>query len=348
MVESVKWVDVVLKGVPYEVNDAFMRQLFLDHGVDYILHGDDPCLLPDGSDAYAAVKKAGRFKMVKRTEGISTTDLVGRMLMCTTRPASSMVGGPSKMHKTFSRRNGQSHDDLIEEADAAVASLGSGHGATADAPGGSGPASNGVLGGTQGPNTGVSTFCPTSRRIRQFSSGRTPAPGARVVYIDGAFDMFHPGHVDALRASRQYGDFLLCGVHTDEAVSTRRGPHLPILSLHERSLSVLACKYVDEVIIGAPARLTPDLLTTFGVSVVVRGTVHETAPPGGGSGAEDDRYASAREAGMLVIMPSPRALTTGQIIERILANKSRYEERNRKKGKSEQNYLAQKTYVSEA
>jgi ethanolamine-phosphate cytidylyltransferase len=164
--------------------------------------------------------------------------------------------------------------------------------------------------------------------------------------------MFHPGHVDALKASRKYGDFLLCGVHTDEAVSARRGPHLPILSLHERSLSVLACKYVDEVIIGAPARLTPDLLTTFGVTVVVRGTVHEST--GGaacsprGPDAGDDRYASARELGILVEMPSPRDLTAAAIIDRILANKSRYEERNRKKGKSEVNYYSgQKTYVAE-
>ena len=347
MVESVKWVDVVLRSVPYEVNPGFMRTLFEDHGVDYILHGDDPCLLPDGTDAYAAAKKAGRFKMVKRTEGISTTDLVGRMLMCTKRPAAASQG-PTKMHRTFSRRNGQSHDDLIEEADAASASFaGTGGGGGAGGVGGGGDGSAMAPGG--GPNTAVSTFCPTSRRIRQFSSGRTPAPGSRVVYIDGAFDMFHPGHVDALRASRQYGDFLLCGVHTDEAVSARRGAHMPILSLHERSLSVLACKYVDEVIIGAPARLTSDLLKTFGVSVVVRGTVHDTAPRGGGSGAEEDRYASARDMGLLVLMPSPRDLTTGHIIERILANKSRYEERNRKKGKSEANYYqAQKQYVAEA
>lgn len=41
------------------------------------------------------------------------------------------------------------------------------------------------------------------------------------------------------------------GIHSDDDVSERRGPHQPIMSLHERSLSVLSCKYVDEVIIGA-------------------------------------------------------------------------------------------------
>ena len=48
-----------------------------------MVHGDDPCLLPDGTDAYAYAKKLRRFKMIKRTEGVSSTDIVGRMLMCT-------------------------------------------------------------------------------------------------------------------------------------------------------------------------------------------------------------------------------------------------------------------------
>lgn len=34
-----------------------------------MLHGDDPCLLPDGTDAYAHAKKLGRFKMVGAAYG---------------------------------------------------------------------------------------------------------------------------------------------------------------------------------------------------------------------------------------------------------------------------------------
>ena len=53
-----------------------------------------------------------------------------------------------------------------------------------------------------------------------------------------------------LQKAREQGDFLLVGIHSDEDVTERRGPHLPIMNLHERALSVLACRYVDEVIIG--------------------------------------------------------------------------------------------------
>jgi ethanolamine-phosphate cytidylyltransferase len=80
MVKSVKWVDEVIEDAPYEINEEFMNKLFTEHRIDYIIHGDDPCLLPDGSDAYAHAKKAGRYKQIKRTEGVSSTDIVGMLL----------------------------------------------------------------------------------------------------------------------------------------------------------------------------------------------------------------------------------------------------------------------------
>lgn len=68
---------------PYELSPEFLHELLTRHRIDYVVHGDDPCLLPDGTDAYAVAKQLGRFKQIKRTEGVSSTDIVGRMLMCT-------------------------------------------------------------------------------------------------------------------------------------------------------------------------------------------------------------------------------------------------------------------------
>ncbi len=45
----------------------------------------------------------------------------------------------------------------------------------------------------------VSQFMPTSRRLVQFSEGKSAAEEASIVYIDGAFDVFHPGHVEILK-----------------------------------------------------------------------------------------------------------------------------------------------------
>lgn len=50
---------------------------------------------------------------------------------------------------------------------------------------------------------------PTSRRLVQFSNGKNAPEGARIVYIDGAFDCFHPGHVKILRVRRGVGQSTL-------------------------------------------------------------------------------------------------------------------------------------------
>lgn len=56
----------------------------------------------------------------------------------------------------------------------------------------------GSPGTSGGVGTRVSHFLPTSRRIVQFSNGKGPRPDARIVYMDGAFDLFHAGHVEVL------------------------------------------------------------------------------------------------------------------------------------------------------
>jgi len=45
-------------------------------------------------------------------------------------------------------------------------------------------------------------------------------------------------------------------VHNDQIVNTYRGGNFPIMNLHERVLSVLGCKYVDDVLIDAPYKIT--------------------------------------------------------------------------------------------
>ena len=113
-------------------------------------------------------------------------------------------------------------------------------------------------------------FLATTRRIAQFSGGgRAPQPGQRVVYAHGAFDLFNAGHVRLLREAKKMGDFLLVGVHDDQAARRGRGAAYPVLALQERALGVMACRHVDDVIVGAPGEVTRDLIATFDVRAVV-------------------------------------------------------------------------------
>lgn len=74
-----KWVDYVVENVPYCTRLKDIERL----DIDFVVHGDDISVGLDGRNSYQEIMDAGRFKVVKRTEGISTTDLVGRMLLCT-------------------------------------------------------------------------------------------------------------------------------------------------------------------------------------------------------------------------------------------------------------------------
>ncbi len=50
------------------------------YNIDYVVHGDDPCFV-NGRDVYEDVKERGMFRSIPVTEGVSTTDIVGRMLL---------------------------------------------------------------------------------------------------------------------------------------------------------------------------------------------------------------------------------------------------------------------------
>ncbi|KAM1691417.1 hypothetical protein ACFX15_032498 [Malus domestica] len=308
MVNAVKWVDEVIPDAPYAITEEFMKKLFDEYNIDYIIHGDDPCVLPDGTDAYALAKKAGRYKQIKRTEGVSSTDIVGRMLLCVRERSVNEKQHHSSLQRQFSHGHSQKFED-----------------------------------GGSGSGTRVSHFLPTSRRIVQFSNGKGPQSDARIVYIDGAFDLFHAGHVEILRKARELGDFLLVGIHTDQTVSATRGAHRPIMNLHERSLSVLACRYVDEVIIGSPWEISKDMLTTFNISLVVHGTIAENS---NFEKEECNPYEVPISLGIFKVLDSSLDITTSTIIRRIVSNHEAYQKRNEKKAASEKRYYEGKAYVS--
>ena len=93
------------------------------------------------------------------------------------------------------------------------------------------------------PWTGISQFLPTTQKILQFSNARVPDKNDRIVYVAGAFDIFHIGHLAFLEQVAKEGDYLIVGLHTDPVVNRYKGANYPIMNLHERVLSVLAYRY---------------------------------------------------------------------------------------------------------
>ena len=162
----------------------------------------------------------------------------------------------------------------------------------------------------------------TSATTTTTTTSSTPQ---RVIYVDGAFDMFHVGHIDFLASAKQMGHHLIVGIHDDDVVKQHKGPHYPIMNLHERVLSVLSCRHVDDVVIGAPFIVTRDLIESLRVNLVVSGSSKDGY-------YSVDPYAIPRELNIYQCITSPRSnITTTQIVKRIILNAQEYEKRNAKK-----------------
>lgn len=71
--------------------------------------------------------------------------------------------------------------------------------------------------------------------------------GPRVGYAPGIYDLFHVGHLNIFRESRQFCDRLLVGVLTDEMAQRTKGIQ-PIIPFEERLELVSAVRYVDEAV----------------------------------------------------------------------------------------------------
>lgn len=337
-VSEIKWVHEVIPRVPYVLTDSFLNDLLHKYKIDLIAHGDDPCVGADGRDAYESVKKAGRFRTVKRTEGVSSTDVVSRILCCT---QDNRRDSDNDLYKngSYCYQNGTHNNvDYSSIAEGNVQN--------------SSPIAKTARKASNGrPHYGTSQFLLTSRRLAQFTGTvRSPKASDRVVYIDGSFDLLHAGHVAALRKARSLGDFLIVGIHNDETVHERKGRNMPIMSVHERSLMVLACKCVDEVIIGAPWEVTRDMITSLNISIVVHGRYHKDGLRLKQFGCIDlvDPYSVPRELGILGLVDSASDISVEQILRRVADNRDAYIKRNEKKEKGQLEYITKhKKFVEE-
>jgi len=159
MVRAIKWVDEVVEGAPYVTT----LETLDEYDCEFCVHGDDITMTADGTDTYSIVKNAGRYKECKRTQGVSTTNLVGRMLLL------------SKEHLQVGSQEYQVDRKASTDMSTGAAA--------------------------RSPWTGLSQFLPTTQKLLEFSNAEGPKKGDRIVYVAGAFDLFHIGHLAFLESA---------------------------------------------------------------------------------------------------------------------------------------------------
>ncbi|TPX12230.1 uncharacterized protein E0L32_007116 [Thyridium curvatum] len=75
-VRHVKWVDEVIENCPWIVTPEFLDE----HQIDYVAHDDIPYGADEGDDIYQPIKAAGKFLVTQRTEGVSTTGIITKIV----------------------------------------------------------------------------------------------------------------------------------------------------------------------------------------------------------------------------------------------------------------------------
>ncbi|PIR97741.1 MAG: hypothetical protein COT89_03125 [Candidatus Colwellbacteria bacterium CG10_big_fil_rev_8_21_14_0_10_42_22] len=72
--------------------------------------------------------------------------------------------------------------------------------------------------------------------------------GHKVVCTIGSWDMLHIGHVRYLNTAKDYGDVLIVGVDSDEAIKFYKGPNRPIIPEEERMEMLCYQECIDYVV----------------------------------------------------------------------------------------------------
>ncbi|KAJ6437277.1 cytidyltransferase-like domain-containing protein [Purpureocillium lavendulum] len=343
-----RWVTESVSHAPYVTELPYISH----YGCRYVVHGDDITSDSDGNDCYRFVKQAGRFKVVKRSPGISTTDLVGRMLLCTKthfiHSLQKMLAGQEGYGSPDERRiQGQA---MLERLRLYATDE------TAKAPGADvwfwTPSAGAASGDTAGDARGGS--------FDRLLAGKGPRPGQRVVYVDGGYDLFSSGHIEFLRrvgveeeklarangwfdddavaarraanGGKDYGPaYVVVGVHEDEVINQWKGVNYPIMNIFERGLCVLQCKYINAVVFGAPFTPTKAYLSTLPFGGVPAAIYHG---PTAFMPLTYDPYEEPKAMGIYreIGAHAFADVNAGQIVQRIMRSRDRYEARQRAKG----------------
>ncbi|XP_047523217.1 choline-phosphate cytidylyltransferase B-like isoform X1 [Pieris napi] len=75
-VRHCRYVDEVVRDAPWEYEEEFLEK----HKIDFVAHDDIPYTSGDSEDVYAMVKSKDMFVATQRTEGVSTSDIVARIV----------------------------------------------------------------------------------------------------------------------------------------------------------------------------------------------------------------------------------------------------------------------------
>ena len=137
------------------------------------------------------------------------------------------------------------------------------------------------------------------------------ATGKRLVVTNGCFDILHLGHVTYLENARNFGDALLIGVNSDDAVRGLKGAGRPVNSETDRQSVLAALQSVDGVCLFTDTAATK-FLAAARPDIYVKGGDYTLATLN-----QDERRAVESAGGQIVLVPFVPGKSTTSLLEKI-------------------------------
>ena len=94
----------------------------------------------------------------------------------------------------------------------------------------------------------------------------------KIIFVNGCFDVLHPGHIQLFEYAKSLGDYLIVAIDSDEKVAQMKGEERPIFSQEDRSKVLQAIRYIDVVHIFNSKEELEDLIKTINPDIMVVGS----------------------------------------------------------------------------
>ena len=137
------------------------------------------------------------------------------------------------------------------------------------------------------------------------------ATGKKLVVTNGCFDILHLGHVTYLENARNFGDALLIGVNSDDAVRGLKGAGRPVNSETDRQSVLAALQSVDGVCLFTDTAATK-FLAAARPDIYVKGGDYTLATLN-----QEERRAVESAGGQIVLVPFVPGKSTTSLLEKI-------------------------------
>lgn len=94
----------------------------------------------------------------------------------------------------------------------------------------------------------------------------------KIIFVNGCFDVLHPGHIQLFEYARSLGDYLIVAIDSDKKVGEMKGPSRPIFCQDDRARTLEAIRYIDIVHIFDSKEDLENLLKSIGPDIMVVGS----------------------------------------------------------------------------